>query len=40
MSDWGWVAFAYTVTFGSMAAYAWWTAARLRGARRRLEEWQ
>ncbi len=40
MSAWGWVAFAYTVTFASMAGYAWWTTARLVAVRRRIEEWR
>lgn len=40
MSDWGWVAFAFSVTYVSMALYATWTGRRLRQARRRLEEWQ
>jgi hypothetical protein len=40
MSAWGWVAFAYAVTFASMAVYAWWTTGRLNRVRRRLEEWQ
>jgi len=38
--DWGWVAFAFGVTYASMAAYAAWSTSRLRRLRRRLEEWQ
>jgi hypothetical protein len=40
VSDWGWVAFAFAVTYGSMTAYATWSTARLRRVRRRLEEWR
>jgi hypothetical protein len=34
MSDWGWVAFAYTVVFGTLAGYTAWLASRLRRGRR------
>lgn len=30
MSDWGWVAFAYTVVYGSLAAYVGWLSSRSR----------
>ena len=40
MPDWGWVAFAFGVTYGSMAGYALLTARRFRKNRRRLEEWR
>ena len=38
MSDWGWVTFAFGVTYASMFAYASWSAGRLRKVRRRLVE--
>lgn len=38
MSEWGWVAFAFVVTYGSMAGFAAWSGGRLRRLRRRLEE--
>jgi hypothetical protein len=34
MSDWGWVAFAYGVAYGSLATYAASIALRIRTARR------
>lgn len=34
MSDWGWVAFAYGVTYGSLAVFAGSIALRIRNARR------
>jgi hypothetical protein len=34
MSEWGWVAFAYTVTYGSLAVFATSIAIRIRSARR------
>ncbi len=34
MSDWGWVAFAYGVTYGSLAVLAGSIALRIRNARR------
>lgn len=37
MSDWGWVAFAYSVTFGTVAGYTLILGRRLRRTRRRLE---
>ena len=40
MSDWGWVAFAFGVTYASMAAYAGLVVMRARRTRRRLEELQ
>ncbi|GMQ86135.1 MAG: hypothetical protein BMS9Abin07_1708 [Acidimicrobiia bacterium] len=40
MSDWGWVALAYAVAYGSLAAYMVMLTARLRAARDRLEELQ
>ena len=38
MSQWGWVAVAYLVTFGSLALYAWSIVYRLHTTRRRLRE--
>ncbi len=38
MSDWGWVALAYTVTFGTITGYALILGRRLRRTRRRLGE--
>ena len=38
MSDWAWVAFAFGVTYLSMAAYAGFVIVRSRRTRRRLEE--
>lgn len=37
MSEWGWVTFAYAVTFASLGAYAGSIAFRIRRTRRRLE---
>lgn len=37
MSDWGWVAFAYLVVYGTLAAYAVNLGVRVRRARRRLQ---
>jgi hypothetical protein len=34
MSDWGWVAFAYAVAYGSLAVYAASIVVRIRNARR------
>jgi hypothetical protein len=34
MSDWGWVAFAYLVVFGTLGTYAGWLVTRLRRERR------
>jgi hypothetical protein len=34
MSDWGWVAFAYVVVFGTLGGYTAWLQARLRRERR------
>jgi hypothetical protein len=34
MSEWGWVAFAYTVAYGSLAVFATSIAIRIRSARR------
>ena len=34
MSDWGWVAFAYLVVYGTLGAYLASLATRLRRARR------
>lgn len=36
MSDWGWVAFGYLTTYISLAAYAGWTALRIRRVRRQV----
>jgi hypothetical protein len=38
MSEWGWVAFAYAVTYGSLAVFAGSIAVRIRNARRTLGE--
>jgi hypothetical protein len=40
MSEWGWVALAYIVTYGSLAAYSASLVLRIRRARGRLEELQ
>lgn len=40
MSDWGWVALAYAVAYGSLAVYIAALTARLRAASERLEELQ
>ncbi|MDP8958087.1 MAG: hypothetical protein M3N51_02565 [Actinomycetota bacterium] len=37
MSDWGWVAFAYSVTYGGIILYVGFLLRRLRGARSRLD---
>ena len=37
MSDWGWVAFAYLVAYGSLAAYSVSIIVRIRTARRAIE---
>ena len=37
MSDWGWVAFAYSVTLGTVAGYVLILGRRLCRTRRRLE---
>jgi hypothetical protein len=34
MSDWGWVAFAYVVVFGTLGTYTAWLMTRLRRERR------
>ena len=34
MSDWGWVAFAYAVAYGSLAIYSASIVVRIRNARR------
>jgi len=34
MSEWGWVAFAYTVAYGSLAIYAGSIVVRMRNARK------
>jgi hypothetical protein len=34
MSEWGWVAFAYTVAYGSLAVFAASIVVRMRSARR------
>ncbi len=34
MSEWGWVAFAYGVAYGSLAVYATSIAIRIRNARK------
>ncbi|MFQ5515984.1 MAG: hypothetical protein ACE5E8_00260 [Acidimicrobiia bacterium] len=36
MSDWSWVAFGYLTTYGSLAAYVFWTVRRIRRARSRI----
>jgi hypothetical protein len=38
MSEWGWIALGFSVTYGSITAYALWTMSRLRRAHRALEE--
>ena len=38
MSEWGWVAFGYSVVYVSLALYVGWTVARMRRARRMLRE--
>jgi hypothetical protein len=38
MSDWGWVALAYGVTYGSLVAFAGSIALRIRNTRRSLGE--
>ena len=38
MSEWGWVALAYVVAYGSLAAFMFSITARIRGARSRLDE--
>ena len=38
MSEWGWVAFAYSVAYAAILSYIGWLAWRVRNARRRLEE--
>ena len=40
MSDWGWVAFAYAVTYVSFAVFAGSIAYRITTKRRRFEELQ
>jgi len=35
MSDWGWVAFAYSIVYGALIAYVWSLAARARRVRGR-----
>ena len=40
MSEWGWVIFAYTITYGALIGYVTSLAWRIRIARRRLEETQ
>ncbi len=36
MSEWGWVAFGFSVLYGMLAVYVGWTVYRIRDARRRL----
>jgi hypothetical protein len=38
MSDWGWVAFAYLVVYGTLAAYLASIVVRTRRVRRTLDE--
>ena len=38
MSDWAWVAFAYSVTYGSLVVFAGSIAVRIRNARRSIGE--
>ncbi|MEA2010721.1 MAG: hypothetical protein U9N78_08455 [Actinomycetota bacterium] len=38
MSEWGWVAFAYAVAYGSLAAFGGSIAWRIRSARRSIGE--
>ncbi len=40
MSDWGWVALAYAVAYGTLALYVAALTARIRAATERLEELQ
>lgn len=40
MTDWAWVAFAFSVTYLTMAVYAWSLHRRIKAARRRLEDLQ
>jgi hypothetical protein len=38
LSNWGWVAYAYSVTYAAMIAYVTWLAWRIQSVRRRVEE--
>jgi len=38
VSEWGWVAFAYTVAYGSLAVYAGSIIVRMRNARKSIGE--
>jgi len=38
MSEWGWVAFAYSIVYGSLAVFATSIALRIRSARRSIGE--
>jgi hypothetical protein len=38
MSDWGWVALAFSVVYGTLISYVAWTAWRVRRASKRLQE--
>ena len=38
MSEWSWVAFGYSVVYGSLALYVGWTVARAHRVRRLLRE--
>jgi hypothetical protein len=38
LSDWGWVAYAYSVTYAGMIVYVTWLVWRIRSIRRRVEE--
>ncbi len=38
MSEWGWVAFAYAVTYGSLGVFAGSIAVRIRNTRRSIGE--
>jgi hypothetical protein len=38
MSEWGWVTFAYVVTYGALTAYLVALVVRIRRTRERLEE--
>jgi len=38
LTNWGWVAYAYTVTYAAMIAYVTWLIWRIQAARRRVEE--
>lgn len=40
LSNWGWVAYAYTVTYAAMLAYVTWLVWRIHTTRRRVEEVQ